>query len=66
MTGEVETEEGVLRIRRIHVHYLLKAAEGDTETAQRAHDVHHPYCPLYRTLRDCVEISTELEIVPSD
>jgi hypothetical protein len=28
----------------------------------RAHDVHHPNCPVYRTLYRCVDISTELEL----
>ncbi len=37
VTGEVETEEGVLVIRRIHVAMRLKAPEQAKETVERVH-----------------------------
>lgn len=57
--GEVEKEEGVLVIRRIHVTYRLKADEADRETVERVHAMHADRCPVYRTLYRCIDISTE-------
>ena len=64
MEGEIETEEdGVLVIRRIHVRYRLLVDDASMEdTARRAHDVHHGKCPVYRTVSDSIDISTELEV----
>ena len=60
MHGEVEKEDGVLVIRRIHVVYRLRTDEANRETAQRVHDAHHMSCPVYRTLHGCIDISTEV------
>ena len=62
--GEVETEDKVLVLRRIHVRYRLQAAESDRETAERVHGFHAKFCPIYRTIHASVQITTELEIVP--
>jgi uncharacterized OsmC-like protein len=59
-TGEVETENRVLIIRRIHVVLRLKAATEHREAAARVHGVFADYCPVYRTLRPAIEITTEL------
>ncbi len=56
----METEDGVLVIRRIHVRYRLRTSEDHHEAARRAHDVHHMKCPVYRTLHRCIEITTDL------
>ncbi len=52
-------------IRRIHVTYhLVMAADSDLkEKAERAHEIHADFCPVARTIRDCVEITTSLELV---
>jgi uncharacterized OsmC-like protein len=60
--GEVEKEDGVLVIRRIHVRYLARVPPGKEEAARRAHDVHHPSCPVYRTVAGCIDVTTELEL----
>lgn len=60
MRGEVEKEDGVLVIRRIHVTYRLVCDEESRETAERVHGMHHPHCPVYRTVSGCIDISTEL------
>jgi uncharacterized OsmC-like protein len=60
--GEVETEDGVLVVKRIRVRYRLTVPPGSEGAARRAHDVHHPFCPLYRTLSRCIAITTELEM----
>src|SRR5664279_1997190 len=46
--GEIETEDGVLRIRRIHVRLNLKARPEDREVADRVHGFYKDSCPVYR------------------
>jgi uncharacterized OsmC-like protein len=61
--GEVETEEGVLVLRRIHVVLTLKGVAADkVEAAQRAHDVFKDKCPVYRSLYRSIDITTALTI----
>src|SRR5712692_6415385 len=50
VTGEVETEDNVLVIRRIHVAMRLVAGEEVKERIERVHGVYAMKCPLYRTL----------------
>jgi hypothetical protein len=45
VTGEVETEDGVLVIRRIHVAMRLMAPEQVRETVERVHGVYAMRCP---------------------
>ena len=52
--GEVEnSEDGVLIIRRVHVHYRLRAEapEEVRETVERVHGFYVEKCPVYRSLR---------------
>ena len=49
-------------IRRIHVTYHLKLDPDKQADAERAHRIHADNCPVARTIRDCVEITTTLEI----
>lgn len=61
-TGEIEKEDNVMVIRRIHVRYHLKLQPDQRETAERVHGFHKEYCPVARTLGGCVDISTELQM----
>lgn len=63
VTGEVELEDRVLVIRRIHVRFELKATPDQHEAAARAHSAFAMSCPLYRTLRGAIAISTELSLL---
>ena len=63
VTGEVETEDNVLVIRRIHVVLLLQAAEEQRETVERVHNLYAMNCPLYRTLRNAIQLSSEYRLV---
>ena len=63
--GEIEKDEGVLVIRRIHVKMLLKAKEEQRATAERVHGMYAERCPVYRSLRDAIAISTELIFLPA-
>jgi hypothetical protein len=47
--GEVELEDNVLVIRRIHVILKLKAEASHRETATRVHGFFADRCPVYRT-----------------
>ena len=49
-------------IRRIHVQYRLKLEPAQREVAERVHGFHADHCPVARTIRDCVDISTSLEM----
>jgi uncharacterized OsmC-like protein len=62
-SGEVEVEDGVLVLRRIHVVFTLKEIAADKiAAAERAHDVFKPKCPVYRSLHQAIGITTELNL----
>jgi uncharacterized OsmC-like protein len=61
--GEVETEEGVLVIRRIHVHLTLAATADAREAVERVHGVYAMRCPLYRTLHNAIQLTSTYAIV---
>jgi len=63
VTGEVETDEGVLVIRRIHVAMRLAAPEGTRPTVERVHGVYAMRCPLYRTLHTAIALSSSIEVI---
>ena len=58
--GEVVLDDSVLVIRRIHVVLKLKADESQRDTAQRVHGFFADRCPVYRTLKPAIAITTEL------
>ncbi len=62
-TGEVELEGKVLVLRRIHVRLELRAAAEHRDTAERVHGLFADACPLYRSLRAAIGITTELALV---
>ena len=63
VTGEVETEEGVLVIRRIHVAMRLVASEAARETVERTHGIYAMRCPLYRTFHNTIRLTSSFELV---
>jgi uncharacterized OsmC-like protein len=62
VTGEVESEEGVLVIRRIHLAMRLIAAEKDRATAERVHGLYAMRCPLYRTLHKAIQLTSIFQL----
>ena len=62
--GEIGKDGNVLIVKRIHVtyHLTLDADPDLKEKAERAHSVHASSCPVARTIRDCVAITTSLEL----
>jgi uncharacterized OsmC-like protein len=63
VTGEVETEDGVLVIRRINVAMRLVVSEASRETVERVHSIYAMRCPLYRTLHKAIELTSSFELV---
>ena len=63
VTGEVEQDEGVLVIRRIHVAMRLEAQEEARKTTDRVHRVYAMNCPLYRTLHETIQLTSSVELV---
>jgi len=63
VVGEVEQEEGVIVIRRIHVAMRLQAAEEVRETVEHVHGIYPMRCPLYRTLHKAIELSSSYQLL---
>jgi hypothetical protein len=61
-TGEVELEGKVLVLRRVRVTLHLRADPGHRATADHVHAIFADACPLYRSLKAAIEITTELVI----
>jgi len=62
VTGEVEKEDGVLVIRRIHVNMRLAAPDAVRETVERVHGVYAMRCPLYRTLHGAIALTSSFQL----
>jgi len=64
VTGEIELEEKVLVIRRIHVKFELRADAAQRETVERVHGFYANSCPVYRSLRAAIAITSEVVVLP--
>ncbi|UCF92274.1 MAG: OsmC family protein [Desulfobacterales bacterium] len=60
--GEIEKEDEVLVIKRIHVTYHLKVEQDQRENAQRVHGFHTEFCPVARSIQGSIDITTELQM----
>jgi uncharacterized OsmC-like protein len=58
--GEVETENRVLVVRRIRQTFHLTADEQDREKIERVLKVYEDGCPVARSIKNSIEISSEL------
>ena len=58
--GEIELEDNVLVIRRIHLRLRLKTEETNRETATRVHGIFADKCPVYRSLKAAITMTTDL------
>ena len=59
----MELEGKVLVLRRVHVVMELRAPADARETVERVHGVFADACPLYRSLRAAIAITTELRLL---
>ena len=63
--GEVEVESKVLVIKRIKQIFRLSGDEGDRETVERVLGVYADSCPVARSVKGSIEISSELKFTPT-
>lgn len=63
ISGEVEEEEGVLVIRRVHVAMRLAAPQEAREKVERVHSIYAMRCPLYRTLHNAIQLTSSFELM---
>lgn len=59
--GEIEVESKVLVIKRIKQTFHLTADEKDRESIERVLGVYADSCPVARSLKGSIEISSDLE-----
>ncbi len=64
-TGEVEAEGKVLVIKRIKQVFRLTASEDDREKVERVLGVYADSCPVARSLKGSIEITSELDFTPA-
>ena len=63
VVGEVETEDNVLVIRRIHVTMRLAALPEVRDVVERVHGFYAMRCPLYRTLHTAIQLTSSYEVI---
>ncbi len=63
--GEVEADGKVLVIRRIKQTFHLDVPEEERETVERVLSVYADSCPVARSVKGSIEISSEVEYVPT-
>jgi uncharacterized OsmC-like protein len=64
VTGEVETEDNILVIRRIHVAMRLVAGDEHKDKIERVHGMYAMNCPLFRTLHNAIKLTSSYELAP--
>ena len=65
--GELEkTDDGVLVIRRIHIHYTLHGPDELRDAIDRAHRHHARVCGMARTVADAIDVTTTYELLPEE
>jgi organic hydroperoxide reductase OsmC/OhrA len=60
--GEIETENKVLVLKRIKQTLHLAAEEKDRETIERVVEVYEDSCPVARSIKNSIEITSELDL----
>jgi uncharacterized OsmC-like protein len=60
--GEVELQGKVLVIKRVKQSFHLAANERDRETIERVLEVYADSCPVARSVKDSIEITSKLDL----
>ena len=63
--GEIEVESKVLVVKRIKQTFHLTADEEDREIIERMLEVYADSCPVARSVRDSIDISSDLDFTPA-
>jgi uncharacterized OsmC-like protein len=61
--GEVDADGGVLVIRRIHVSLVLRGPASVGPVVERVHAVYADRCPIFRSLKGAILITSSVQIV---
>jgi organic hydroperoxide reductase OsmC/OhrA len=61
--GEVELDGRILVLRRVHAHYRIRAPRSAQATVERVHGFHADNCPVARSIRDAIDVTTTFELV---
>lgn len=65
--GEIERENNVLVIKRIHIVYNLTIdttlADEKADAIQRVMNIHADACPVHKSIGDSIDITTELNLI---
>lgn len=56
----------MLIVKHIHVELVLQAPEEQRQTAERVLGIYANQCPLYRTTKNCIEITSSLTFLPEE
>ena len=62
MVGQIETENKVLVIKRITITLHLSADEEDREDVERVLEVYEDGCPVARSIRGSIQITSNLDL----
>ena len=54
--------EGVLRITKIRVHYLVRVPAGKQDVVHRVLEVYADKCPAYQSVKGCIDVSWNAEL----
>ena len=60
VSGDIESVEGVLKIVRIKVHYILKVADDKRKAAEAAFESYMTRCPAAMSVIDAIDISHDI------
>lgn len=60
----MELEGKTLVVKRIHAAYTLEADDDvDRDRIERTHGFHADHCPVARSIRDAIDVTTSYELV---
>jgi len=62
VTGDIEDVNGILKITRINVNYLLKLPEQQRDSAVECFENYMHLCPAAQSVIGCIEINDTLEM----
>jgi len=62
VTGDIEDVDGVLKITRIRVEYLLKLPDEQREEAEAGFNNYIHLCPGAQSVIGCIDIDDQLEM----
>ena len=63
--GDIAEADGVLKITDIRIRYSFEMPAGSREKAERALSVYAAGCPAYQSVKDCIRVSWEADMVES-